>query len=119
MINPTISVIVPVYNTEKYLQKCVNSILEQTYSNLEIILVDDGSDKEARELCDELAISDSRIIVVHQENSGLSAARNKGIDISTGQFVTFVDSDDYISPSMYEELLRCYVKDSISVSLFY
>lgn len=118
MIIPTISVIVPVYNTEKYLRKCVNSILKQTYTNLEILLVDDGSAKEARDLCDELASSDPRIMVIHQENSGLSAARNKGIEASSGQFITFVDSDDFISPTMYEELMSCYTKDSISISHF-
>lgn len=118
MITPTISVIIPVYNTEKYLQKCVSSILKQTYTNLEIVLVDDGSGREARELCDDLTSMDTRIRVIHQENSGLSAARNKGIDASRGQFITFVDSDDYIAPTMYEELIRCYKKDSISVSHF-
>ena len=118
MITPKISVIVPVYNTEKYLRKCVNSILEQTYSNLEIVLVDDGSTKEARDLCDELATKDARIIVIHQKNSGQSVARNKGIDVSTGQFITFVDSDDYISSTMYEELINCYEENAISVSHF-
>lgn len=118
MIAPTISVIVPVYNTEKFLRKCVNSILEQTYGNLEVVLVDDGSAKEARELCDELATIDSRILVIHQKNSGLSAARNKGIDVSSGQFIAFVDSDDYISSTMYEELIDCYVTDSLPVSHF-
>lgn len=101
-----ISVIVPVYNVEKYLRRCVDSIVRQTYSNLEIILVDDGSTDASGTLCDDLALEDSRIKVIHQPNAGLSCARNSGLEIYTGEYVCFIDSDDYISPDyikyMYE-----------------
>ena len=90
-----ISVIVPIYNVERYLEKCVNSILVQTYSNLEIILVDDGSPDNCPQLCDQLAKKDSRIVVVHKKNGGLSSARNAGIDIARGEYIGFVDSDDW------------------------
>ena len=100
-----ISVIVPVYNVEKYLHRCVQSVLEQTYRNLEIILVDDGSTDESGHICDILANTDKRITVVHQKNAGLSAARNKGIEISHGEYIAFVDSDDYIDTKMYERML--------------
>lgn len=101
-----ISVIVPVYNVEKYLRKCVDSILAQTYTNLEIILVDDGSPDNCGKICDEYAAKDSRIKVIHQENGGLSAARNAGLDVATGDYIGFVDSDDYIAPDMYEKLYQ-------------
>ena len=91
-----VSVIIPVYNTEKYLKRCVESVLRQTYTNLEIILVDDGSPDKSGEICDELASKDARISVVHKENGGLSSSRNAGIDFSHGEFICFVDSDDYI-----------------------
>ena len=104
-MNNCISVIVPVYKVEKYLRKCVDSILAQTYTNLEIILVDDGSPDNCGKICDEYAAKDSRIKVIHQQNGGLSAARNAGLDIATGDFIGFVDSDDYIAPEMYERLL--------------
>lgn len=113
-----ISVIVPVYNTERFLRKCVDSILRQSYADLEIILVDDGSDMDAYMLCDELAGEDSRIIVIHQDNLGLSAARNRGLKIASGQYIAFVDSDDYISSTMYEELLSISSPASIAVSHF-
>ncbi len=101
-----ISVIVPVYNVEKYLVRCVDSIIRQTYSNLEIILIDDGSTDNSGNLCDGLSKNDSRIKVIHQANSGLSCARNAGLEIYTGDYVCFIDSDDYIHPDyisyMYE-----------------
>lgn len=97
---PLISVIVPVYKVEQYLHRCIDSILAQTYTNLEIILVDDGSPDRSGVICDEYAALDSRIRVVHQENGGLSAARNAGLDICTGEYLCFVDSDDYIEPDM-------------------
>lgn len=102
---PLISVIVPVYNVEKYLRKCVNSIVNQTYKNLEIILVDDGSPDNCGKICDELAIKDNRIKVIHKENGGLSSARNAGMDIATGEYITFVDSDDYIENDTYEKVV--------------
>lgn len=95
-----ISVIVPVYNVEKYLKKCVNSILVQTYPNIEIILVDDGSTDDSGAICDSIALVDKRIRVIHKENGGLSDARNSGISIASGKYITFVDSDDRISPDM-------------------
>ena len=91
-----ISVIVPVYNVEPYLRKCVDSILAQSYSNLEVILVDDGSPDGCGAICDEYAAKDARVRVIHKPNGGISDARNAGLDIMTGDYVTFVDSDDWI-----------------------
>ena len=99
-----ISVIVPVYKVEKYLDKCVQSIVNQTYKNLEIILVDDGSPDNCGAICDVWAEKDSRIKVIHQRNQGGGAARNAGLDIASGEWIGFVDSDDYIAPEMYEHL---------------
>ena len=99
-----ISVIVPVYNTEKYIEKCVMSILNQTYKNLEIILIDDGSTDNSPQICDSLAEKDNRITVIHQPNGGVSSARNIGLDNTHGDYITFVDSDDYIEPNMIEFL---------------
>lgn len=104
-MTPLISVIVPVYKVEPYLRKCVESILVQTYGNLEIILVDDGSPDRCGAICDEYAQMDSRVKVIHKENGGLSDARNTGMKIMTGKYVAFVDSDDWIEPEMYERLL--------------
>ena len=101
-----ISVIVPVYNVEQYLERCVDSIINQTYTNLEIILVNDGSTDNSGKLCDELAKRDERIRVIHKENGGLSDARNRGIDESESDLVGFIDSDDYIDSDMYEVLLK-------------
>ena len=102
--NPLISVIVPVYNVEPYLRRCIDSILAQTYENLEIILVDDGSPDRCGEICDEYARLDRRIRVIHQENSGVSAARNAALAVAEGEYIGFVDSDDWIEPNMYEEM---------------
>lgn len=102
---PLISVIVPVYKAEKYLDKCINSILSQTYSNLEIILVNDGSPDKSGEMCDRFAEKDGRIRVFHKENGGQSSARNLGLDNMTGDYVSFIDSDDYIEPDMLKTLL--------------
>lgn len=110
MDNELISIIVPVYKVEKYLEKCVNSILKQTYTNLEIILVDDGSPDKCGQLCDELAKTDDRIKVFHKENGGLSDARNYGVERANGEYIGFVDSDDYIHESMYEELYKAIKK---------
>ena len=103
---PKISVIVPVYKVEKTLDKCVESIIGQTYKNLEIILVDDGSPDNCPALCDAAAARDARIRVIHQKNGGLSAARNAGLDAARGKWIGFVDSDDYIAPEMYEALYK-------------
>lgn len=100
-----ISVIVPVYNVVNYLQKCVDSIRAQTYPNLEIILVDDGSTDKSGALAEKMAMEDKRIVVFHKENGGSSSARNLGISKARGDYIGFVDSDDYIEPEMYERLL--------------
>lgn len=105
-MNDLISIVVPVFHVEKYLNRCVESILKQTYSNLEIILVDDGSDDACPDICDELAKSDNRIKVIHQANGGLSAARNSGIDMAKGRYIAFIDSDDYVSEHYIEFLYR-------------
>lgn len=101
---PLISVIVPVYKVEAYLDKCISSIVNQTYTNLEIILVDDGSPDGSGGICDRWAKKDDRIKVIHQKNAGGGAARNAALDIAKGEFIAFVDSDDYIAPDMYEYL---------------
>ena len=101
-----VTVIVPVYKVEKYLSRCVESVLSQTYSRLEIILVDDGSPDRCGEMCDEYRNKDQRVVVIHKENGGLSSARNAGIQISHGEFLCFVDSDDYIQSDMIEQLLK-------------
>ena len=97
-IQPKISIIVPVYKVEPYLGTCLESVLSQTYQNLEIILVDDGSPDQCGTICDQYALKDNRIRVIHQENQGLSGARNSGIDLVTGEYITFIDSDDFIAP---------------------
>lgn len=101
-----ISVILPVYKVEKWLNRCLESIVNQTFKNLEIILVDDGSPDNSGKLCDEWATKDKRIKVIHKENGGVSSARNIGIDKATGDYITFVDPDDYIDLTMYEKLLK-------------
>lgn len=101
-----VSVIVPIYKVESYLEKCVHSIMHQTYDNLEIILVDDGSPDSCGLMCDDFATSDKRIRVIHQKNQGLSEARNHGIDICTGSYILLVDADDYIEPNTVEYLLQ-------------
>lgn len=101
-----ISVIVPVYNVESYVAKCIESIQNQSYQHLEIILVDDGSTDDSGDICDQYAAYDDRIKVIHQENGGLSAARNTGIEAANGDYIAFVDSDDYIAPNMYEDMLH-------------
>lgn len=106
MTTPLISVIVPVYRVEEYLERCVKSILSQTYKNLEVILVDDGSPDQCPAICDACAEKDVRVKVIHQENKGLSGARNAGIDAASGEYLAFVDSDDYVSPHFIEELYQ-------------
>lgn len=103
---PEISVVVPVYRVEQYLKECINSLLEQTFSDIEIILVDDGSPDTCGDICNEYSKKDERIKVIHQENRGLSCARNVGIDASRGNYICFVDSDDYVAPQYCEVLYR-------------
>ena len=112
-----ISVIVPVYKVEKYLQRCIESIINQTYKNLEIILIDDGSPDNCGIICDEYAKKDNRIKVIHKENGGLSDARNAGLDIATGEYIAFVDSDDYIALNMFETLHSLMIKDNSDMAL--
>lgn len=119
-----ISVIVPIYNVEKYLIRCIDSILNQTYKNIEIILIDDGSPDKCPEICDEYLKKDQRIKVIHKKNGGLSDARNAGMEIAKGDYISFVDSDDYIYEEMYENLINLmdiYKVDiaSCSVQKFY
>ena len=104
-MNDLVSVIIPVYNVEAYLCQCLNSVLNSTHSNLQVILVDDGSTDSCSSVCDTYADRDNRITVIHQENQGLPAARNAGVAVARGEFVAFVDSDDMISPTMIETLL--------------
>lgn len=111
-----ISVIVPVYKVEPYLDRCVQSIVDQTYRNLEIILVDDGSPDNCGAMCDAWAEKDSRIKVVHKANGGLSDARNAGLAVAAGQYIAFVDSDDWVAPEMYQLLLDRLVDDHSDIS---
>ena len=108
---PKITVIIPVYNVEKYLRKCLDSVINQTYKNLEIICIDDGSPDNSGAILDEYAQIDSRIIVIHQENAGVSVARNRGLDIATGEYIAFVDSDDWLEPQCYELAVAEFLKD--------
>ncbi|WP_051689264.1 glycosyltransferase [Butyrivibrio sp. AE2032] len=112
-----VSVIVPIYNVEKQLKRCVDSILGQSYSNLEIILVDDGSPDNCGDICDQYAAQDCRIKVVHKENGGLGFARNSGLDIATGNYVVFIDSDDYITSDYVEKLLSRLVENNADLVL--
>ena len=100
-----ISIIIPVYNAESYLETCIESVLSQDYHNIELIIVDDGSTDGSGEICDAYAASDERIVVIHKENGGVSHARNVGLDAAKGEIISFLDCDDYILPGMYEDLL--------------
>ena len=104
-MNNLISIIIPVYNVEKYLTRCLNSVINQTYKNLEIILINDGSIDNSGKICDDYALKDSRIKLLHLKNGGPSYARNKGIEIATGQYIGFVDADDYIDKDMFNLML--------------
>lgn len=112
-----ISVIIPVYKVEKFLEKCVNSVLEQTYKNLEVILVDDGSPDGCPALCDELAKKDKRIKVIHKKNGGVSSARNSALDEAKGKYVCFVDSDDYIEPTYAEDLHKAITENDVQMAV--
>lgn len=112
-----ISIVIPVYKVEKYLEKCIESVLKQTYTNLQIILVDDGSPDNCGKICDEYAKRDSRIDVIHKVNGGLSEARNVGISKAKGRYIGFVDSDDYIKENMYEILLNLIKKYNADASI--
>ncbi len=116
MREPFISVIIPVYNAEKYLHKGLDSVINHTYNNLEIILIDDGSTDKSSEICDEYASKDSRIIVKHKENGGVSSARNAALDLIKGEYVAFVDSDDYVEPDYIEYLYRLIYDSNANIS---
>lgn len=113
---PLISIIIPIYKVEQYLDRCVMSVRSQTYHNLEILLVDDGSPDQCGKMCDDYATEDARIHVLHKTNGGQSDARNLGIETSTGEFVVFIDSDDYIAPDMIETLLHLIQKYDADLS---
>lgn len=110
-----ISVIVPVYNVEKYLERCLLSIIRQTYTDLEIILVDDGSTDKSGRICEMYAKTDKRIRVIHQKNQGLSAARNRGLDVCTGKIISFIDSDDFIYERFYERLMTLMYENNAEI----
>ena len=112
-----LSIIIPVYNVEKYLEICLDAVLRQSFQDFEVILVDDGSTDSSPALCDEAAKRDARIRVIHQKNRGLSAARNAGLDIAEGEWIGFIDSDDYPMPEMYEKLLDAAEENHADVAL--
>ena len=113
-----VSIVIPVYNVEKYIKECVDSAINQTYKNLEIILVDDGSTDSSGKICDEYSIVDDRIVVIHRKNGGLSAARNTGLDVASGEYVYFLDSDDYIEENSVENLVNTIEKENAEFVFF-
>lgn len=115
--NPLISIIVPVYNVEKHLSKCIESIIDQTYSNLEIILIDDGSTDNSGKICDKYAVNDERIKIIHKENSGVSKARNLGINSAHGEYISFVDSDDYVDKDYIRDMFLQVKQDGTQLSI--
>ena len=112
-----ISIIVPVYNVEKYLNRCIDSILLQTYNNIEILLIDDGSLDKSSQICDEYMKKDKRIKVIHKKNGGLSDARNAGIDIARGKYITFIDSDDSVEKDLVEYLYKLVINFNTKMSI--
>lgn len=115
-MNQTVSIIIPIYNVEKYLSACLDSIIGQTYKELEIILVNDGSTDNCPQVCEEYTAKDKRIKVIHKENGGLSDARNAGFEIATGEFISFVDSDDLISPDFCEKLINALLSNDADIA---
>lgn len=115
-----VSIIIPTYNVELYIEKCLNSLIRQTYKNIEIILVDDGSTDQSGKICDEYSKKDSRIKVIHKKNGGVSSARNMGLDVALGDFYCFVDPDDYVDNSFVEEMINNQTgEDSFTLCCFY
>lgn len=106
MLNGKVSVIIPIYQVERYLERCIKSVINQSYKNIEIILIDDGSTDRCPTICDEYAQEDSRIIVIHKQNGGLSSARNTGLSVCNGDYISFIDSDDYIDEHMIEVMVK-------------
>lgn len=117
MKNKKISIIVPVYNSDKFLNKCLDSILAQSYDNLEIIIVNDGSTDNSANICDEYSKKDNRIKVIHKDNEGVSIARNTALDFTTGDYISLIDSDDYIDNDFYEKLINCLSSNSADIAL--
>lgn len=115
---PLVTVITPVYNNEKYIRRCIESILSQSYKNLELILVDDGSTDSSGYICDEFASKDNRIKVIHQKNRGVSVARNVGISVATGDYIIFVDSDDYISDKLIDMCVKEVLSQECDILIF-
>lgn len=118
MIEGLVTVVLPIYNVKKYLDRCVNSVVNQTYSNIEILLIDDGSTDGCYELCEEWALRDSRIRVIHKENQGLGMARNTGIENANGEYICFFDSDDFVAPNTVEDAYSEAVKNNSDIVLF-
>ena len=118
-LNPTISIIVPVYNTALYLSKCLNSIAAQTFTDFEVLMIDDGSTDGSGEICDRYSQSDSRFIAIHQSNQGVSASRNNGLKQARGNYISFIDSDDYIHPQMLELLYEAIRKGDYDLAIAY
>lgn len=117
-MTPLVTVVVPIYNVEKYLDRCLNSITNQTYKNLQIILVDDGSPDSCPQMCDDWALKDKRVKVIHKENAGLGMARNSGLEIATGEYIFFFDSDDYIDHTLVEKCVNKAQQHSCDVVVF-
>ena len=115
MKQPLVSVIVPIYKVEPYLRRCLDSIVKQTYTNLEIILVDDGSPDGCPQICDEYAARDKRIVVIHKDNGGLSDARNAGLDICKGEYISFIDSDDWVANIYIEAMLKATITNNAEI----
>lgn len=114
-MEPLISIIIPVYNVEKLLPRCINSLINQTYNNIEIILIDDGSTDNSLEICEEFSKRDSRIVIVKKQNGGQASARNIGLTYATGDYIAFVDSDDFVSENMYETLYKIIKKHDVDI----
>lgn len=119
MNTPMISIIIPVYKVESFLALCIQSILNQTYNDFELILVDDGSPDKSGDICDDFAKRDPRIKVIHKENEGVSKARNTGIDVSRGKYIMFADSDDFVEPTWCEEMINSIKRNSLVISTYY
>ena len=116
-MKPKISIVVPVYNVEEYLRKCIDSILSQKFKEFELILVNDGSEDESGVICNEYVIKDDRVKVIHKSNGGLSSARNAGIDLSRCDYIGFVDSDDWIDDDMFEKLYFAIEKEKCDMAI--
>ena len=115
--NDLISIVIPIYNVEKYLKRCVDSVINQTYKNIEIIVVNDGSNDHTQEICEKICQEDTRVILINKKNGGVSSARNKGIDLAKGEYISFCDSDDYVDQSIFEKLLKLIKENDADISM--